>query len=254
MISVVTVCFNDLSGLKTTKESVLKQGGCDYEWIVVDGGSNDGSADYLSSLGPQVIFISEPDNGIYDAMRKGLRLASRPYILFLNAGDEFLNSESLDSAMGQVGSEDVYFFATQLEGWAHHYRRTARTLPAARYSVPAVQQSTIYSTSILRSLEWPTTYSICGDFYIAAQLHERRCSWKRSDLVLSRFKIGGISTLAFPRLCVEAWRIQRDVLHIPAWIRMLFLLRRFCTGAVMFAGYKLRKVLRRVGFADTSVA
>lgn len=90
VITVVTVVFNALDNLKLTAESVFKQTAWpDIEYIIVDGGSTDGTLAYLKTLPPAVRWISEPDKGIYDAMNKGITLAGGETIVMLNAGDVF---------------------------------------------------------------------------------------------------------------------------------------------------------------------
>ena len=91
MITVITVVYNAHEDLKLTDESVFKQPAWpDIEYIIVDGGSKDGTPEYLKTLPPSVRWISEPDKGIYDAMNKGIRMASGKGLLFLNAGDYFV--------------------------------------------------------------------------------------------------------------------------------------------------------------------
>lgn len=87
-LTIITVCLNDKSGLKRTAESIVRQAHQDFEWIVVDGNSSDGTADLFEHYSGRIDhFISEPDDGIYDAMNKGIVLASGKYCLFINAGD-----------------------------------------------------------------------------------------------------------------------------------------------------------------------
>jgi GT2 family glycosyltransferase len=88
---VVTVTRNDLDRLLHTWQSLLDQDSADFEWIVVDGASTDGTVDWLQALeDARLTFVSEPDDGIYDAMNKGLGLATGVLVTFLNAGDCYL--------------------------------------------------------------------------------------------------------------------------------------------------------------------
>lgn len=98
--SVITVVRNDLAGLKRTRASLNKQKYKKWTHIIIDGGSTDGTLEYLSALPTKnTIFISEKDNGIYDAMNKGWKLAApESYVYFLNARDLFAYPESLTSA------------------------------------------------------------------------------------------------------------------------------------------------------------
>ena len=90
-LSIITINFNNLSGLAKTMGSVISQTDEEFEYIVVDGASNDGSVNvirqYSERFGIRLKWISEPDNGIYCAMNKGIRMASGEYVQFLNSGD-----------------------------------------------------------------------------------------------------------------------------------------------------------------------
>ena len=89
-ISIITINYNNFEGLKKTIKSVINQTWKDYEYIVIDGGSNDGSVEYLKSLDNTINFwVSEADNGVYHAMNKGINKANGEYLLFLNSGDHF---------------------------------------------------------------------------------------------------------------------------------------------------------------------
>ncbi len=86
--SIITVCKNNLEELKTTFTSISSQSCKDYQWIVVDANSNDGTKEWLSKL-DSVTFISESDKGIYDGMNKGISLSDGKYMIFMNSGDCF---------------------------------------------------------------------------------------------------------------------------------------------------------------------
>ena len=89
-LSIITVCYNNLDGLKRTYDS-LKNDLEKFEWVIVDGGSKDGTVDYVENTvlveKADTVFVTEADNGIFDAMNKGVNLASCEFLLFLNSGD-----------------------------------------------------------------------------------------------------------------------------------------------------------------------
>ncbi len=90
-LSIITITYNNLVGLRKTADSVLEQTVSDFEWIIIDGASTDGTKEYLAAklqfTNCKLQIISEPDRGIYNAMNKGIRLAQGEYIQILNAGD-----------------------------------------------------------------------------------------------------------------------------------------------------------------------
>lgn len=110
-LSIVTINYNNLSGLQKTIDSVLQQSFKDYEWIIIDGGSSDGSEDVIKTYQSHFSFwCSEPDNGIYNAINKGLSHTTGEYVQFLNSGDWLFDSSSLEKVFAQIdGKYDIYY-------------------------------------------------------------------------------------------------------------------------------------------------
>jgi glycosyltransferase involved in cell wall biosynthesis len=109
-VSIVTINYNNLSGLMLTVNSVLNQKGIKPEFIIVDGGSTDGSAEYiLANNGLFSKIIIEKDKGIYDAQNKGILNATGDYILFLNGGDWFTDENSLAAFVPELGNYDILY-------------------------------------------------------------------------------------------------------------------------------------------------
>jgi glycosyltransferase involved in cell wall biosynthesis len=97
LLSIITVVYNDAVNLSKTIDSIRSQTFSDYELIVIDGESSDMTLDVIMNNEHRIDYwISEPDNGIYDAMNKGIRIARGEYIEFLNAGDSFIDNVSLE--------------------------------------------------------------------------------------------------------------------------------------------------------------
>ena len=89
-LSIITINRNNATGLEKTMQSVVSQTFKEFEYIVVDGASKDGSVEVIKELGTEIAhlqWVSEPDSGIYNAMNKGIRMASGDYIQILNSGD-----------------------------------------------------------------------------------------------------------------------------------------------------------------------
>lgn len=107
-ISVVTVCYNAADLIEGTIRSVADQTYTDMEYIVIDGSSNDGTTDIIRRYADVITYcISEPDNGIYDAMNKGIAAATGDYIIFMNAGDKFADHEVLANVVPHLGKQTV---------------------------------------------------------------------------------------------------------------------------------------------------
>lgn len=109
-ISVITINFNNKDGLERTISSVISQNFKDFEYIVIDGGSTDGSKEIIEKYNAQISYwVSEPDNGIYNAMNKGIEAATGEYLLFLNSGDHFCEKNSLETGASHLGKEDIIY-------------------------------------------------------------------------------------------------------------------------------------------------
>ncbi len=105
LVSIVTIVFNGKKSLKKTINSVIDQTYKNIEYIIIDGGSRDGTIDVIRHYENQIdTWISEPDNGIYDAMNKGLKLASGQWINFLNAEDTFFSNDTLSEIFSNVNN------------------------------------------------------------------------------------------------------------------------------------------------------
>jgi glycosyltransferase involved in cell wall biosynthesis len=109
-LSIITINLNNRVGLERTVLSVIQQSLTDFEYIVIDGGSIDGSVDIIKKYESKISFwLSEKDNGIYNAMNKGISKANGEYCLFLNSGDFFIKSTILDEVSDYLSGEDILY-------------------------------------------------------------------------------------------------------------------------------------------------
>ena len=114
--SIITVNYNNKEGLRKTIESVIHQTFRDFEFIIIDGGSTDGSVDVLKEYDSQIDFwISEPDGGIYQGMNKGIKKATGEYLNFMNSGDCFYSTDILEKV------SSYHFNADFIVGKDYHY-------------------------------------------------------------------------------------------------------------------------------------
>jgi len=138
-LSIITVAFNAQEALESTILSVIGQSGVDVEYIVVDGGSNDATLDLIRKYEHKIKYwISEPDNGIYDAMNKGVRLATGDWLLFMNAGDEFTSQSILSAVTNCINvNTDVIY-----SDWI--YKESGKTIKANFDKLNVRHQSVVY--------------------------------------------------------------------------------------------------------------
>jgi len=115
ILSVITIVYNNVKDIERTVLSVLNQTYTGIEYIVVDGLSNDGTLDIIKKYEGRIAkFTSEKDEGIYDAMNKGLDLATGDYVIFMNSGDEFYDIDTVAAVFASANDADIYYGETEM--------------------------------------------------------------------------------------------------------------------------------------------
>jgi glycosyltransferase involved in cell wall biosynthesis len=204
-ISIVTVAFNAAHTIADTLASVAAQTHPDIEHIVVDGASTDATLDVIKRQGGHVArLISEPDKGIYDAMNKGLRVATGDVIGFLNADDVYVDTGVLARVSMIMEQERL----DALFGDAEFVSRDQPVRPLRRYSSERFRPDRIawgwmpaHPALFLRRHVYErfgvfrTDYRIAGDFELVARIfHGDTLKYRHMPEVLVRMRTGGIST------------------------------------------------------------
>ena len=199
-ISVITITYNNLFGLRRTCNSVLSQTCRDFEWVVIDGNSKDGSKEYLESLSQQPDFwVSEPDSGIYNAMNKGIAHSQGEYLIFMNSGDIFYDEYVVQHALEKwVDADIVYGDAMFCEKDGErmvHYPDEFMLYDFWRSYTPCHQASFIRATLLRDNGGYDESYKITADYskWIEWKLENR--SFRHIDVVVCRYYLDGISSV-----------------------------------------------------------
>lgn len=193
-ISIITVVLNDLEGLRRTAESVLSQVEADYEYVVLDGGSTDGSWEYIESLEFCGVKKSESDSGIYNAMNRAVHLACGEYCLFMNAGDTFYDEKVLQKASGVIGRADFYVGHTKeigktvLFGWAPDALSLDYLMRTSIY-----HQSSFIRRSLLLEYPYNEQHKVVSDWEFIFERWLNGCTYEKLDFFVSNYYIGGFS-------------------------------------------------------------
>jgi len=217
LLSVAIVCFNARTYLQDAIDSVLCQPFDDYELVIIDGGSTDGTLDLIAKAakrGGCVRWTSEPDSGIYDAMNKAIHWARGSYLLFLGA-DDLLEPGALDAIARAVGGEtppDIVCGATRVFGddgraWDEAAREVVRRGMAQR--APARHQSIAVRRALLERVGgFDTSFPIAADYELYLRLIEAGASVSLVPERLSRFRLGGVSSEDATRTAREYARVR----------------------------------------------
>lgn len=194
--SIITINYNNKAGLRKTIESVVNQTCKDYEYIVIDGGSTDGSVDVIREYEYHIDYwISEPDKGIYNAMNKGILKAKGEYLNFMNSGDCFYNEFVLDNSFSYL-KEDIVVGRLHRSGvtntW-NYYDEEITMMLFFNGSLP--HPASFIKRILFQDSLYDENYKIVSDwkFFIEKLIFEN-CSFKNISVDVVLFDNTGIST------------------------------------------------------------
>ncbi|MEI8273265.1 MAG: glycosyltransferase family 2 protein [Paludibacter sp.] len=200
LLSIITINRNNFEGLRKTIESVVSQTFNDFEYIVIDGASTDGSVAIVNEYATKISYwVSEPDKGIYNAMNKGIVKANGEYCLFLNSGDEFESPSSLQTFISCVYEHvDIIYGNILVKGDTVEYVKSYPDKVTFSYFL---RESLAHPASLIRRellLElgkYDEELKICSDwaFFVKA-ICLKNCSYKHLDITLSTFYLDGFSS------------------------------------------------------------
>jgi len=193
-LSIITICKNESSSIAQTLDSVAHQSFDDFEHLIFDGGSTDGTQKILEShIHPRMKIYSESDTGIYDGMNKGIKASCGEYLLFLNGGD-FL---AADDVLKMVASG---FDGTQIIGCDIDHIGSGRKNSPSKLSMkflikdsPNHPATFIHRSCFDKLGPYDLLFRIAGDYDFFLRCKKADFSYKRMNILLTRFQSGGIS-------------------------------------------------------------
>lgn len=199
-ITIITINFNNFSGLTSTFQSVFNQTKKDFEYIVIDGGSCDSSKDVILQNQHKIDYwVSEPDSGIYNAMNKGIKVANGEYLFFLNSGDELFDNRVIENCSNHfndgytcISGNIVFMDGTREVSIKKHPEKM--TFKYATSRIISHQSTFIKRDSFLKYGYYNEENKIVSDseffFKILALNGE---SYKSIDVKIAKFYFGGVS-------------------------------------------------------------
>jgi len=194
-ISVITVCLNAAPSMKITLESVISQKYTNKEIIIIDGASVDGTLDVVKLYSSHIDrIVSEKDRGIYDAMNKGVALATGDYCIFMNAGDTFADCDTLAKAFQKPTDADVlYGDVIKTDKNGKNVKRAE--LPHNSHRMFFCHQSAFSRTTCLKEYPFDTSYTMSADFKLYKTLIKCGKTFQYLQFPVSVFDTNGISNV-----------------------------------------------------------
>ena len=195
-LSVITVNYNDRNGLLSTIQSVVGQSFKDYEYIIIDGGSTDGSVEVIRQNEEYITYwVSESDNGIYDAMNKAIKVASGDYCIFMNSGDCFFTNDVVEKVLPLLDGTDIVYGNTHYTDGKIRYSKEEPDLFSFFYVSCWCHQSTFIKTELLKKYLYDDSLRIVADWkFLLQTVIKDNCSYKAINLNISLYDATGISS------------------------------------------------------------
>ncbi len=188
-ISVITVVYNGIRNIERTILNVLKQTYPNIEYIVVDGGSRDGTIDVIRKYESRLKWISEPDNGIYDAMMKGARIAIGEWIIFRNCGDYFFNQSSIMDVYSRIGEKcnDDFILtnARIFKDWGYIDAKPPILEKNYFIQMPVLHPSTFIKRTTQLKYPFHLEYRNSADYYFFIEAFKDGASYCYFDIITS---------------------------------------------------------------------
>ncbi len=167
--SIITVTYNSLATVEKTILSVINQTCHDYEYIVIDGGSIDGTKDVIEKYKSHITYWkSEPDNGIYDAMNKAVRHANGDWLYFINSDDAFCNNQVLEFVSKKMLSKGVVYYGDVLM-IPGNIIYLGKFNKRKMCMTNICHQAIFYPKEVFNKYEYETKYRLYADWYLNIQ-------------------------------------------------------------------------------------
>ena len=207
-ISIITVTCNSASTIERCVNSVQSQTYSNIEQIFIDNCSSDGTMHIIKTLATSAdVIISERDNGIYDAMNKGLKIASGNIICFLNSDDLYAENSILEKIAAKMQSDNLDALSTDVSYFKKGYEKTIiRKFNSGHFSpnrfkfgiMPAHPGLFLRSEIVKKTGYFNTSYKIAGDFeYLIRVYKNKMLSYQHCSLVSVLMQAGGVSNASF---------------------------------------------------------
>ena len=268
LVSVITVCYNATTVIEATILSIIGQTYSNIEYIIIDGGSTDGTIEVIKKYEKKISYwVSEPDKGIYDAMNKGIVKSTGEWIHFLNAGDVYLNTHILEDYIRcfnekKVKADVLYGDVICKFDFGNLLLKPGALSDFESY-FPISHPATLVKGELLKENVFDTSYQISADYELLYRLYHKGCTFEYIPIPLVLFDaITGISSTNPLLLYNENTRIQDNRHKIRKCIRIAiikvrvllsFIINGFLLNDYVRNNYHKKRLLRNKRFNEIDI-
>lgn len=203
-ITVVTVCYNAVDTIEKTMLSVINQTYPNIEYIIIDGASTDGTVEVLKKYESHISkWVSEPDKGIYDAMNKGIKLATGDYVNFMNAGDVFVDESVLSKIANCISPASDILFGDIIVGKNGNYyiekANEGEIKKTKSVSMGFNHQASFVCTDLARNHPFNLNYKLAADFNMMKALYHQGAKFSYCKFPVVIYDTTGVSSVYIAR-------------------------------------------------------
>lgn len=218
-ISVITVCYNAVDVIEKTIQSVLSQNYDNLEYIIIDGGSTDGTVDIIKRYSESIDYWhSKPDKGIYDAMNKGIQVATGDFLNFMNAGDKFSDKDTITQVASYCDKNliAIYGACRKIYISGKSSIEKPRALNKLLTDMPFCHQSVFINVKYHKSHLFNISFRYSADYDFFYHAWKNGCLFKKIECVIADYRFGdGMSMMNFQDTILErenSWTGEKNTL------------------------------------------
>ncbi len=229
-VTVVTAVLNDAGHIEQTILSVISQTNIEIEYIIVDGGSKDGTLELIGKYKDKIsLLISEPDRGVYDAMNKGIKYSTGDFVYFLNSGDVLLNPSILSKIkLEELKERNAIIYGNVVVAYGNiEALEKPRPFFNSKMKFKGIgicHQSMFFPGKLIRNEKYDLSYNIAADYDLAYRLWRKGTEFLYKDITIAKYDWGkGISSNPYKLLDVyrENARVCHQQLNPLYWAKMV---------------------------------
>jgi len=212
-LSIITINYNNREGLQKTIDSVLSQTWKDYEWLIIDGGSTDGSKELIEQYKEHFAYwCSEPDKGVYNAMNKGIAKAKGEYLNFMNSGDCFYEAGTLKNVFSKERKAAI-LYGDCMQIYPDHNHVIKYPIQMEFYTIymhPICHQSLFINKTLLKERNYDEAYTIYADWKQLMEETIQGATLEHIGCIVCRYDMSGMSSV-YDKTFNKEWHNARMV-------------------------------------------